>query len=128
MFTDWVTNAGGNLIAMRPDKQLAGLLGLTDTGTTLADGYLQVDTSAAPGAGHRRRDHAIPRHGGSLHAERRDRVCYAVLDRDNGDDQSGGHDPQRWRIGWTGGRVHLRPGPLGRLHAARQSGVGGSGT
>ena len=28
MFTNWVT-AGGNLIAMRPDKQLAGLLGLT---------------------------------------------------------------------------------------------------
>ena len=29
MFTNWVT-AGGNLIAMHPDKQLAGLLGLTD--------------------------------------------------------------------------------------------------
>ena len=29
MLTSWV-NAGGNLIAMRPDKQLAGLLGLTD--------------------------------------------------------------------------------------------------
>ena len=29
MLSDWV-NAGGNLIAMRPDKQLAGLLGLTD--------------------------------------------------------------------------------------------------
>ena len=28
LFTNWV-NAGGNLIAMRPDKQLAGLLGLT---------------------------------------------------------------------------------------------------
>ena len=27
MFTNWVT-AGGNLIAMRPDKKLAGLLGL----------------------------------------------------------------------------------------------------
>ena len=29
MFTTWV-NGGGNLIAMRPDKQLAALLGLTD--------------------------------------------------------------------------------------------------
>ena len=28
MFADWVT-AGGNLIAMRPDKKLASLLGLT---------------------------------------------------------------------------------------------------
>ena len=48
--SDWVT-AGGNLIAMRPDKQLAGLLGLTDAGTTLANAYLQVDTSVPPGAG-----------------------------------------------------------------------------
>jgi hypothetical protein len=50
MFTTWV-NAGGNLIAMRPDKQLAGLMGLTDKGTTLADAYLLVNTAAAPGAG-----------------------------------------------------------------------------
>jgi hypothetical protein len=39
MFTDWV-NAGGNLIAFRPDKKLAPLLGLTDAGSTLSDGYL----------------------------------------------------------------------------------------
>jgi hypothetical protein len=50
MFSDWVT-AGGNLIAMRPDKKLAVLLGLTDKATTLGDAYLQVNTSAAPGAG-----------------------------------------------------------------------------
>ena len=36
LFTNWV-NAGGNLIAMKPDKQLAGLLGLTDANTTLAE-------------------------------------------------------------------------------------------
>jgi hypothetical protein len=46
----WV-NAGGNLIAMRPDKKLAGLLGLTDAKSTLANAYLKVDTSGAPGAG-----------------------------------------------------------------------------
>src|SRR5438067_1003607 len=40
MFTNWV-NGGGNLIAMHPDKQLAGLLGITDTGTSLSNGYLQ---------------------------------------------------------------------------------------
>jgi len=50
MLGDWV-QAGGNLIAMRPDAKLAGLLGLTDAGGTLADAYLKVDTSAAPGAG-----------------------------------------------------------------------------
>ena len=37
MFTNWVT-AGGNLIAMRPDKKLASLLGLTDAAATIAEG------------------------------------------------------------------------------------------
>jgi len=50
MFTNWVTG-GGNLIAMRPDKKLASLLGLNDSGTTLSEGYLAVNTTAAPGAG-----------------------------------------------------------------------------
>ena len=50
MFTNWVNN-GGNLIAMRPDKKLAPLLGLTDAGTTLSEAYLLVNTAAAPGAG-----------------------------------------------------------------------------
>ncbi|BAY66050.1 WD-40 repeat-containing protein [Calothrix brevissima NIES-22] len=50
MFSDWV-NAGGNLIAMRPDKQLASLLGLTDAGSTLANGYLLIDNTKFPGNG-----------------------------------------------------------------------------
>ena len=50
MLSNWV-NAGGNLIAMRPDGQLAGLLGLTSAGTTLANAYLKVDTTAPPGTG-----------------------------------------------------------------------------
>ena len=50
MLDTWV-NAGGNLIAMRPDPQLAGLLGLTDTPNTLANAYIQVDTGSPPGAG-----------------------------------------------------------------------------
>jgi hypothetical protein len=50
MFSDWVTQ-GGNLIAMRPDKKLAPMLGLTDVGTTLAEAYLLVNTATAPGAG-----------------------------------------------------------------------------
>ena len=48
--TDWVTG-GGNLVAMRPDKKLAGLLGLTDAAATLSNAYLQVNTGTAPGAG-----------------------------------------------------------------------------
>jgi hypothetical protein len=50
MFANWV-NGGGNLIAMRPDKKLAGLLGLADVSTTLANGYLLVDTTTAAGQG-----------------------------------------------------------------------------
>jgi uncharacterized protein YjdB len=48
--TTWV-NGGGHLVAMRPDKQLAGLLGLADAGGSISEGYLQVDTSTAPGTG-----------------------------------------------------------------------------
>lgn len=48
--TTWV-NAGGNLIALHPDKQLAPLLGLTDTSGTLSNAYLKVDTTTAPGKG-----------------------------------------------------------------------------
>jgi len=50
MLTDWVAN-GGSLIAMRPDKQLSALLGLIDQSSTLANAYLQINTTAAPGAG-----------------------------------------------------------------------------
>jgi hypothetical protein len=46
----WV-DAGGNLIAMRPDARLAGLLGLgADTGD-VANGYIGVATGSGPGAG-----------------------------------------------------------------------------
>ena len=48
--TNWVT-AGGNLVAMRPDKKLASLLGLVDAGTTLANGYVLINNATEPGAG-----------------------------------------------------------------------------
>ena len=50
MLSAWV-NAGGNLIAMRPDADLLPLLGLTAAGGTLAEGYFLVDTATSPGAG-----------------------------------------------------------------------------
>jgi hypothetical protein len=49
MLSNWVA-AGGNLIAMRPDKQLASLLGIIDAATVRSDGYLRIDTSLEPGA------------------------------------------------------------------------------
>lgn len=50
LLSDWV-DAGGNLIAMRPDKLLTSLLGLSDAGGTLAEGYLLIDTASGPGQG-----------------------------------------------------------------------------
>jgi fibronectin type 3 domain-containing protein len=48
--TSWV-NGGGKLVAMHPDKQLAGLLGLSDAGATLSNAYLKVNTASGPGVG-----------------------------------------------------------------------------
>lgn len=50
MLEDWV-NGGGDLIAMRPDAKLAGLLGLGSESGTLSNGYIKIDTSRPPGQG-----------------------------------------------------------------------------
>ncbi len=50
ILSNWVVG-GGNLIATRPDKKLAGLLGLVDAGGTMENGYMAVNSAAAPGAG-----------------------------------------------------------------------------
>ena len=50
LLTTWV-NAGGNLIAMRPDKQLAGLLGLSDTGLSVMNQYLRTNVATPAGTG-----------------------------------------------------------------------------
>jgi hypothetical protein len=50
MLSSWVV-AGGNLIAMRPDVKLAGLLGITSSGSTRSNQYLLIDTGTSPGNG-----------------------------------------------------------------------------
>jgi hypothetical protein len=50
MLSSWVS-AGGNLIALRPDTRLAGLLGISALGGTSDDANLSVNTSGPPGAG-----------------------------------------------------------------------------
>ena len=51
VLSTWV-DRGGNLIAMRPDATLSALLGLGGkSSSTLANGYLLVNSSTAPGAG-----------------------------------------------------------------------------
>ena len=83
-FTNWV-NGGGNLIAMAPDAQLAPLLGLTTTGTSLANAYLQINTAAAPGAG--LVGQTIQYHGTarSLHPQWRHQRGHALQQRHHGD-------------------------------------------
>ena len=62
----WVAG-GGNLIAMRPDAQLAGLLGPGRRHRrTSRDGYIKIDTGSPPGAGITGADDAVPRHRGPL--------------------------------------------------------------
>ena len=48
--SDWV-NAGGNLIAMAPAAPLLPLLGLSATGGTLNNAYLQINTGSTVGNG-----------------------------------------------------------------------------
>jgi hypothetical protein len=72
--SDW----GGNLIAMRPDKKL-GAARPHRRGATLTNGYLKVDTSRRP-APASPADDAVPRHRRPLHAGRRERGRDAVLD------------------------------------------------
>ncbi len=48
--SNWVSG-GGNLIAMKPDRRLTNLLGITFAGSTLSEGYLLVNSASGPGAG-----------------------------------------------------------------------------
>ena len=49
-FTNWVS-AGGNLIAMDPNAQLASLLGLNISTSQISNGYIKVDKNTATGNG-----------------------------------------------------------------------------
>ena len=116
--SSWV-NGGGNLVAMRPDKQLAGLLGLSDAGATLSNAYLKVDTATAPGAGIV--GQTIQFHGSAdlytLNGATEHR--HPLLERQHCDRQPGGDAALGWLERRPGGGVHLRPRPLGRATPAR---------
>ena len=123
VLSNWV-NAGGNLIAMRPDKKLAPLLGLTDAERDPAQRLHEGRHRHGRGRGHRGADDAVPRHRRPLHAQRRQRDRLPVLQRDHGADEPGRHDARRRQRGRPGGGVHVRPRPLDRLHPPGQPGVG----
>ena len=56
----------GNLIAMRPDKSLAPLLGLADANDTLENDNLTIDTPPGAWGRHHRHPAAVPRHSRPL--------------------------------------------------------------
>ena len=81
------------------------------------------------GAGRRdRREHdPVPRHRRPVHAQRGDRGCNPLLQRDDGDAEPGrdaalGRDER-----WSSGRLHVRPRAIGRLLAPGEPGLGGPG-
>ena len=61
MLANWVT-AGGKLVAMRPDGQLAGLLGLTKLAGLGVERLPARRHEPATRAGHHRPDDPVPRH------------------------------------------------------------------
>ncbi len=72
-----------------------------------------------------RRDDAVPRPGPDLRARRRHGGRAALLHLDHAEPLSGRHAAPRGPPGRPSGGLRVRPGALGRLHAAGQSGVGG---
>ena len=50
LFSSYV-HGGGNLIAFRPDKQLAPVFGISDTGTRIAEGYIKIERGNDIGKG-----------------------------------------------------------------------------
>ena len=126
MLTNWVT-AGGKLIAMRPDSQLAGLLGLTKVAGSVSNAYLKVDTSQPPGQGIT--DQTIQYHGtadqyqlsgasslATLYSDASTATAYpAVTLRAVGIERR------------PSVRVHVRPRPVRRLHPTGQPRMGGTG-
>ena len=119
--TTWV-NGGGNLIAMRPDASLAGLLGLGSDVGDLANGYLQV----APGRGIT--GETMQFHGtADLWTGGGGATVAATLFSNASTSTGRPAVTLRTRRRRPGRRVHLRPRPLGRLHAPGQPGLGRPG-
>ena len=126
MLSDWVT-AGGKLVAMRPDSQLAGLLGLDEGRGISVERVPPRRHQRAARAGHHGPDDPVPRHRRPLPArgrgERRDALqrCVHRHRLPGGDVARGGVERR------PGVSVHLRPRPVGRVHPPGQPGVGRSG-
>ena len=128
MFSDWV-DAGGNLIAMRPG-QAARRPARADQhrGHTLCERLpagRHVRRARRPGSSARRS--SSTGRPTSTRSSGADGRRHAVLQRRHRHGQPGGDAAQRRLERRPGGGVHLRPGPLDRLHAPGQPGLGRPG-
>ena len=124
--TNWV-NGGGKLIAMQPDKQLAGLLGLTALGTTRSNAYLKVNTATGPGVGIT--GQTIQYHGSADRYTLNGATAVATL-YSNASTATSNPAVTLRSVGSNGGQAAaftLRPCPLGRLHPPGQPGLGRAG-
>ncbi len=74
-----------------------------------------------------RPDDPVPRQRRPLHPQRRERGRNALLECDDGYQQPGGQPALGRRKRRPGGRLQLRPGPLGRPHPPGQPGLGRAG-
>ena len=114
------------LIALRPDKQLAG----TARADRRRDDARRTRTSAVntateAGRRHRRADDPVPRHRRPLHPERERPRRHALLERLDRDHRPRGHAPLGRLERRPGCSVHVRPQPFDRVHAPGEPGVGG---
>ena len=126
--TDWV-NAGGNLIALKPDASLSSLLGITATGAgPMSDAYLQVDGSTPAGAGIA--PATMQFHGPADRYTLSGAQAVATL-YTNATSATTNPAVTLRSVGTErrrGGRIHLRPSRVHRGHASRQQGLGRPGT
>ncbi len=128
LLADWV-NAGGNLIAMRPDPDLAGLLGLVNTGATLSEGYLLVNTTDRTRRwGSSTRPFSPMAPPISIPLTDAETLATVFRQRHHGDSLSSCHPPQCRFERRQGCRIRVRSRAIDCLHAPGQPRLDRSGT
>ena len=124
---DYVT-AGGNLVAMRPDAQLADLFGVTPAGGTRENAYLRIDADTGPGVGITGETIQYKGEADLYTLAGAASVADLYSDCLAGDGQPRRHLGLRRGQRWPGRHVHLRPGQVDRAAAAGQPRLGRAGT
>ena len=124
--TSWV-NSGGRLITLRPDTQLAEPPRDHLPGHDAHERLPAREHRERPWRGDRRADHPVPRPGRPLLGDRGDVGRHALLERHRLDHEPGRDHQERGVERRPGGRVHVRPRALRRLHAPGQPGLGRTG-